>query len=418
MNDTNKNRSKPNRKGLVNRRRFIAGAAGTALSFTIVQPESVRGTQANSKLKLGLIGCGGRGTWIAELFQNHGGYEITAAADYFQDRVTAFGDKFNVPASSRFTTLSGYLRLLEQKLDAVAIESPPYFHPEQAAAAVDAGCHTYLAKPVAVDVAGCRLIAETGRNASQKKLCFLVDFQTRADQLYREALKRTHQGAIGTFVFGQASYHADNPWKGQIKYLRDDPNEPESRLRAWGLNQQLSGDIIIEQNIHTIDVMSWIMDKPPISAVATHGRKVRTLGTCSDHFTALFEYPDGVGITFSSRQFNGHGTHPEGIRNRMFGSEGVLETEYGGQVLIRGKNFYHGGQTSDIYKQGAVANIAEFYDSIRKGNFENPTVAPSARSNLVTILARTAAYKAEKIYWDRLLTTAEKFTPDLKGLKK
>jgi predicted dehydrogenase len=147
----------------ITRRRFITGAGATALSFTIVKPKLVRGTAANSKIRLGMIGCGGRGKWIGNLFAEHGGYEIVAAAEYFQDRVNAFGEELNVDPAHRYTGLMGYRRLLEQKVDAVAIESPPYFHPEQAAAAVDAGCHVYVAKPIAVDVPGCHTIARSGR---------------------------------------------------------------------------------------------------------------------------------------------------------------------------------------------------------------------------------------------------------------
>jgi predicted dehydrogenase len=395
----------------------MAGAGASALSFMIVKSQLVRGTEANSKIRLGLIGCGGRGTWIAGLFRDHGGYEIVAAADYFQDKVDAFGEKLGVPPAHRYTGLSGYRRLLEQKVDAVAVESPAYFHPEQAAAAVDARRHVYLAKPIAVDVPGCHLVARSGKRAAAKKLCFLVDFQTRANELYQEAIKRVHDGAIGRFAFGEATYHANETWKHQEEFLKDDPANPRNRLRAWGLDRVLSGDIITEQNIHTLDVASWIMNEPPVSAVGIGGRKVRKLRTCWDFFTLVFEYPNKVGITFNSKQFKGHGS-PGGIRNRMFGSKGVLETEYGGQVLIRGENFYRGGQTADIYKQGAVNNIATFYDSITGARFDNPTVAPSVRSNLVTILGRTAAYAGEKVYWSKLIKSADKWEADLRGLKK
>jgi predicted dehydrogenase len=115
---------------------------------------------------LGIIGCGGRGTWITDLFRKHGGYEITAAADYFPDRAVAFGARMAVPAARLFTGLSGYKRLLASGVDAVAIESPPYFHPEQAAAAVEAGAHVYLAKPAAVDAPGCRSIQESAERAA------------------------------------------------------------------------------------------------------------------------------------------------------------------------------------------------------------------------------------------------------------
>jgi myo-inositol 2-dehydrogenase/D-chiro-inositol 1-dehydrogenase len=400
----------------ITRRRFIAGAGATALSFTVIKPKLVRGTEANSKVDLGLIGCGGRGTWIAELFAQHGGYNVVAVADYFQDRVDGCGGKLGVDKARRYTGLSGYRKLLE-KVDAVAIESPPYFHPHQAADAVDAGCHTYVAKPIAVDAPGCRSIGDSGRKATAKKLCFLIDFQTRADKFYLEALKRVRDGAIGQFVFGEAIYHAGCPFGRMYETWRKAPDDSENRLRAWGLDRILSGDIITEQNIHTLDVMSWIMDQEPVWAVGTGGRTVRPVGTCWDHFAILFEYPNNVGITFSSRQMEGHGPQPEGIRNRMFGSKGILETEYGGQVIIRGENFYRGGRSPGIYKEGAVANIATFHKDITSKNFDNPTVLPSVRSNLITILGRTASYERRKVTWKEIVSSKEKLDANLKGLK-
>jgi myo-inositol 2-dehydrogenase / D-chiro-inositol 1-dehydrogenase len=401
------------------RRGFLAGAGAgaAAVGLTILRPELVKGYQANEKVNLGCIGCGGRGTWIAELFQKHGGYNIAAVADYFQDRVDEFGKKLNVKAEARYTGLDGYKRLLEQKLDAVVIESPPYFHPEQAAAGIEAGKHVYLAKPIAVDVPGCKTVEESGKKATSKGLCFLVDFQTRADQFYIGAIQRVHEGAIGKFAFGESTYHADNPWVGQVAYAKEAETNPESRLRAWGLDNVLSGDIITEQNIHTIDVASWIMGQPPVCAFGTGGRKVRDFGTCWDTFSVTFKYPDNVGIAFSSRQFPGHGTQPEGILNRMFGTEGVLETSYGGKTLIRGNNFWRGGESPKIYEEGAVTNIATFHKSILAKDCANSTVPESVRSNLVTILGRTAAYRGEIVYLDKLVASDEKLQPNLKGLK-
>ena len=135
------------------RREFLTTAAAIGAPL-LVSPRAARGSEANSRLTLGVIGCGGRGTWIADLFQKHGGYEVRAAADYFQDRVDEFGGKFQVAPQRRYTGLQGYRRLLESDVDAVVIESPPWFHPGQARDAVAAGKHVYLAKPVAVDVPG------------------------------------------------------------------------------------------------------------------------------------------------------------------------------------------------------------------------------------------------------------------------
>ena len=400
----------------LSRRRFLADAGAAAVAFSVVRPELVRGTDANAKVDLGIIGCGGRGSWIADLFLKHGGYNLVALADYFPERVQGLGDKVSVPAERRFTGLSGYRRLLEHKLDAVAIISPPFFHPQQAADAVAAGKHVYLAKPVAVDVPGCKTVKDTGAKATSSRLCVLVDFQTRVNELYAEAIRRVHDGAIGRFAFGEASYHAEDPFEAQAPFAR--ANDPEGRLRAWGLSRELSGDIITEQNIHTLDVASWIMGRPPLSAYGTGGRKARDVGNCWDTFSVLFQYPDHVAITFNSRQFKGHGTRPEGIRNRMFGSQGVLETEYGGQVLIRGQQFYRGGQTPTIYQQGAVTNIARFHESIQQANYANDSVAESVQSNLLTILGRTAAYTGSPVTWDAVLRSDERLVPDLKGLRE
>jgi myo-inositol 2-dehydrogenase / D-chiro-inositol 1-dehydrogenase len=407
--------SNSSRAAGVSRRRFLANAGSAAVAFSAVKPDAVRASIAGPKVKLGIIGCGGRGRWIADLFSKHGGYEIVGLADYFGDRVDALGDKIGIPPAHRYTGLSGYRRLLDEKPDAVAIESPPFFHPTQAADAIAAGIHVYLAKPVAVDVPGCLNIQESANKATASKLCFLVDFQTRANDLFIEALRRVHDGAIGRFAFGEATYHAEDPFEDKAQYAR--AGDPEGLLRAWGLSRELSGDIITEQNIHTLDVTSWIMGQPPLLAYGSGGRKVRDVGSCFDTFSVVFRYADNVGITFSSRQFNGQGTRPEGIRNRMFGSDGVLETEYGGQVLVRGKQFYRGGDTSSIYEQGAVTNIATFYDAIQRRDFRNATVGESVRSTLVTILGRTAAYENRVVAWDDILRSDERLEPNLKGLK-
>ena len=163
-----------------NRRTFMSGAVAGAV--IALEPSVVFGTQANSKIELGLIGCGGRGNWIAKLFNDTGKYRFVSCADYFEDKARACASKLQIAPERCHSGLSGYRSLLQGKLDAVVIESPPYFHPEQAAAAVDAGKHVFLAKPVAIDVPGCRSIGDSGKKATLQKQVFLVDFQTRAHQ--------------------------------------------------------------------------------------------------------------------------------------------------------------------------------------------------------------------------------------------
>lgn len=398
----------------ITRRRFLAGTGASFLAFTILKPELARAAEANSKINIGLIGCGNRGKWIAGLFKKHGGFNLVAVADYFQDHVDAVGDQFQVEAAQRFSGLGGYRRLLEQKLDAVVIESPPYFHPEQAAAAVEAGKHVYVAKPIAVDVPGCLGIGASGRAATAKKLCFLVDFQTRANKLYQEAVKAVHGGEIGKIVSVEANYHCGATWDHMDQLLRKDPNNPEVRLRAWGVDRVLSGDVITEQNIHALDVACWMLDAEPIQACGTGGRKREFVGDCWDHFAVIYYFPNDLVLSFNSHQ-SGYGY--DDIMCRVYGLKGTADTHYFGNVTVKAKEFRSDAQVGNLYSDGVETNIATFHDSITRGNWANPTVAPSVRSNLTTILGRMAAYKNGMVAWQEMMQAKEKFTADFKGLK-
>jgi predicted dehydrogenase len=395
------------------RREFLATAAvvGTPL---LVSPRTAFGSEASSRLTLGMIGCGGRGTWIADLFRRHGGFEVKAAADYFEDRLAEFAGKIPVPAERRFSGLQGYRRVLEQGTDAVAIESPPYFHPTQAKDAVDAGKHVFLAKPVAVDVPGCRMVEESARKATEKGLAFLVDFQTRTDPLYREAVKRAQYGDIGRIVCGEATYACGPTFVEQAKWLEEKPGDPEVRLRAWGLDRALSGDVITEQNIHALDVATWVLDAAPLHAVGTGGRKARTAGTCFDHFSVIFTFPRDIVVTFNSKQL---GDGWDDICCRMYGTDGTLDSHYFGDVSIRGRLPYRGGTIPNLYEDGAIANIAAFHDAITRGDWSNPTVAPSVRSTLTTILGRAAAWRGGRVSWEEMMSAAEPLEADLSGLR-
>ncbi|MDD2597599.1 MAG: Gfo/Idh/MocA family oxidoreductase [Kiritimatiellae bacterium] len=399
------------------RRHFVTamGAVGMA-SPLLAQVEKAEAAApeislTGPKVKVAVVGCGGRGQFMAKLFQQHGGYEIYAVTDYFQAKAESAGKTFNVPQERCFSGLDGYKRALETKPEMVAIMSPPYFHPRQAAAAVDAGAHTYVAKPIAVDVPGCRSIEASAELAGRKKLCFLVDFQTRSTAFYQEAIKRVHAGAIGDLVFGEVYYHCERLGK---KSATDDG---DGRISNWVFDKALSGDIITEQNIHCLDVMNWVCQTPPLSAYGTGGRKVRVdVGDCWDHFALHYKYPNNVGMVFTSRQFDGHGTQPDGIVCRVMGSKGVLETAYGGTVMIRGQNFYRGGSTPQIYRDGAFNNVIAFYDAIKKGDHANPTVAPSVQSCIITIMGRKAAYTGDIVTWDQIINDTERLDGRLTGL--
>src|ERR1039458_49504 len=222
-----------NNRPQIPRRAFLASAA-TATAITVLKPSLVFGAEANSVLEIGLIGCGGRGSWIANLFADSGKYRLVACADYFQDKADAVGDKFKIETSRRHTGLSGYKRLLESKLAAVVIETPPYFHPQHAADAVDAGKHVYLAKPIAVDAPGCQTIAEAGRRATAKKQVFLVDFQTRADAQFRDAVGQVHKGAIEMGYCWRRLRRGG--WRG--RWLRGDAVRTPSKHAAPGRDRK------------------------------------------------------------------------------------------------------------------------------------------------------------------------------------
>ncbi len=391
----------------LDRRTFVAGMGAAGLIATT--PALALGSQANSKLELGLIGCGGRGNWLTKLFQDTGKYQWVACADYYQDRVDATGERLGIGAGRRYSGLSGYKRLLDSKLDAVVIETPPYFHPQQAAAAVEAGKHVFLAKPIAVDVPGCLSIAESGKRATQNKQVFLVDFQTCANELYREALRRVRAGEIGKLVLGEAHY----PWAGGGRGPA--PTSPEEQLRNWYYVLPLSGDFIVEQAIHTLDVATWIADADPVRATGTGGRALRPEGSIWDHFAVNYEFASGLVMSFTAIQ-SIPGVKDE-IRCRVFGADGVIDTDYFGDVWIKGTKPYEGGSTGNLYTTGAVTNIEEFYEAVTKGDCENATVVPSVRSNLTAVMGRIAGYRHGEVKWDEMISSADRLEPNLKGLK-
>ena len=393
------------------RRQFLTTASAASIAAL-----SSAQNQGAPPIRLGLIGCGGRGSMIADMAKATGLFSIAGAADYFQDRVAGFATKFGLPEARCFTGLDGYRRLFAADgLDAVAIESPPYFHPLQTLDAIKAGLHVYLAKPVAVDEAGCRIIEEAAKLAGEKKRVILVDFQTRAVEPFRKAIARVHEGVIGDISHGQAIYES-----GRLNPHNGGETPAEKRLRNWVFDIALSGDIITEQNIHTLDVMGWILGQAPLSATGLASRKGRTdIGDCHDHFSVLFDFPGQVGIQFQSRQFGGWG-EPSGIINRVFGSKGTIFAEYGGKVRLRGEEGVNmnAGDTPGIYRDGVNVNLAEFSRAIHAGDTANSTVAPSVLSNRITLLGRlAAARRGQLVKWEDALADAKPVDGKLDGLK-
>lgn len=375
----------------MDRRDFIK-KAGVYSGIMALPAASVTGSQVNSKIALGLIGCGGRGRWLSNMFEKEANSKIVAVQDLFEDRLNSAGNSFKVPESKRYKGFERYQDLLGNDLDGVLVVSPPYCHPEQGMAAVKAGKHVLMAKPVAVDVPGCKTIRAAADRA-KGKVSFWVDFQTRADPTYQEAVRRVQKDkAIGFPVSGQVYYVA-----GRIRPQRmPNASQQELRLRNWVFDKALSGDIIVEQNIHVIDVANWILGAPPVAAYGTGGRKARTdVGDCWDHFLVTFYYPDDVRIAFSSGQYlKGYSD----LCARVYGNKGTIDTHYRGQVSITGDHPWPGKSTGGLFHSGALNNAKKFVQSIESGRPIN-NGHEAADSTQTCVLGRTAAYQRKEVTW-------------------
>ena len=370
---------------------------------------------AGPKIKVGFVGCGGRGGFVAELFREDGGFEAAAAMDYFPDRVQAFGDKFGVPAEKRFSALGGFDRLLESGIDAVAIHSPAWFHPDQCARAIAAGKHVFVAKPVAVDVPGTQSIETTARLATEKNLVMLVDVQCRGNAVFQQALQKVRDGAMGSLTYGECLYEF-----GTLAPQVAEEKSPEDTLRNWVQHKHLSGDIIVEQNIHSLDIVAWAFGAP-VSATGTGGRRVKQgPGDSSDHYNVLFEFKDGGSVAFLSRQYNAWGAPGLVIRNRFFGTTGALETEFGGMVNFRAEaasGHFFRGRTDNLYKEGSVQNVRVFRESIRSGSCANPTVPEAVLTTRLCLFGRMAAEQKRTVRWEEILADPRRAAFDTSALK-
>ena len=396
----------------MNRRTLLSASA--AAGITVLASTSAPAQAAGRKIKVGFAGCGGRGGFVADIFREDGGYEFTAAADYFEDRVSAFGEKFGVPADKRFTGLDGFKKMLASGIDAVAIHTPAYFHPEQSALALEAGKHVFVAKPVAVDVPGSLTIGELGKKAAAQKLVMLVDFQSRGNAVFTEALTRVKSGAMGELTYGECIYEF-----GELPAQVPDEKTAEDCLKNWVQHKSLSGDICVEQNIHSLDITAWAWG-PPVRATGFGSRRVKTgPGDTSDHYNVLFEYAGGGSVAFMSRQYNAWGAPGLVIRNRHFGTKGALETEFGGLVNLRAEDSskVFRGKTEGLYKEGSVQQVRIFRENILAGKYDNATVPNAVETNLLCLFARFAAEKKRTVTWEELLKDTTKAAPDLSGLK-
>ena len=407
----------------ISRRRFVT-TAGLVTGALVFKPSLVKGSQANSAIRIGLLGCGGRGTVVANAFVNNAANNcrIVAIADLFDDQLQKAKKYWDeIAVAKGYSAIDPKLVFLGPKAyeqiasctqcDVIIISSPDYFHVQHLEAVVDAGKHCYCEKPAGVDVESCRKFIEIGERATGK-LSLEVGFEVRQAPCFSEVIDRIHKGAIGRISHGMLHYHAS-----AIEYPEYPNASPlERRIRQFYWDRVLSGDTIVDQHIHVIDMANWVMGAHPIKAMGTGGRKVRQdASNVWDNWSVSFTYPGDVNMSLSSVQFGGFWD----VGVRFIGDQGMGESNYNGLGRITGKEPWsvsalkEGGDFSTAGTFDGLGNAdtlktASFTESIRSGNFHNQS-REGAESALSAILGRMAAYSGEEVTWDEMMASNQSY---------
>jgi predicted dehydrogenase len=413
----------------MNRRKFL-GISTAAAGFLILQSRTAFGFQANSAVRYALLGCGKRGTAVATSFAKNTGIRLVALADIFPDQLAkakAHFDELNAtlgqPAIDPKMMYRGHTAFQQlaasPDVDAIQISTPPFFHVEHLDGVVSAGKHAYCEKPVGVDIAQTVKALEVAKRVDGK-VSIDVGFQVRSAPPFAEVVRRIHAGDIGGIAAISAHYNA--PAASYVDRPRISADE--RRLRDWLWDRTLSGDILLEQNIHVIDVCNWIMGAHPTSAVGKSSRKVvQNFGNTSDNYEVIFTYPGGVEMSFSSTQFGTDGFFD--VAERIFGSAGIADAPYSGPVQISGQKpwkwvdddpaqavpgkFAADGAFTNNLRLADTMKDRGFIESITSGRFHNQIVdgVASARS---CMLGRKAAETGHEVMWDALLQDSEAYS--------
>ena len=385
-----------NPKKNISRRKFVrtTAVAGAAAAFTIVKPESVRGTAANDAVSLVWVGLGGRGTADAKGL-TVAGARIVGLADLFQEKVDLARKTYtSVPDSSCFTGFDAYKRVMELKAEGAMLVTPPGFRPEQFSAAVETGKHVFMEKPIAVDTFGCHSVLATGEEAKAKKLSVVVGLQRRYSKSYAEAQRRIAAGALGTIVSGRGFYLTSDVWEGRTWPRSDFPTELHWMAKNWYYFRSLSGDLITEQNIHNLDACNWVLGGHPLRCVGYGGRKWRKyIGDIYDHFNVTFEYQEGVHLTFMSGQFSTIHDSSE----QILGTDGMFFNGGRDTMKIEGKNPWDAAPGDDANKNEYEAFLASLKEGAPRADTQH-----AVDGTFVTILGREAAYRRKEMEWDEL----------------
>ena len=403
--------------GKTNRRLFLksTGAAviGGTLPFAAGQARPYVGSVANT-LKVGLVGCGGRGTGAAvQALAADPDVELTAMGDVFSDRLEASfaaimeeqPQKVKVDKSRKFVGFDAYKRVIESGVDMVILATPPAFRPEHLVAAVNAGKHIFCEKPVAVDAPGVRKVLDAVRKAKDKNLSLVSGFTFRYYAPKRAFFGKVLDGAIGEVKTVSSTRNGGELW---YKPREAGWTDMEYQMRNWYYQNWLSGDYIVEMIVHSLDMMSWAMgDRMPVKATGSGGRQARVdpkYGNIYDHFAIEYEYANGArGFSFSRQQ--------QGCSNRntveVAGAEGNGFVNAGRDVRLAGKtNWRYEGEDNDPYQ----TQHDELFASIRKGKPMNDGER-MANSTMLAILSRMVGYSGQTITWAEAINSNQTLGP-------
>jgi len=372
--------------------------------------------QGSDRLRVGLIGCGGRGTGAAmDNLSAAPNVVLVALGDLFPDRLNgcrdrlkeraqkdkAFAEKCKVTDDHCFSGFDAYKQVIASDVDLVILATPPGFRPIHLKAAVEAGKHVFMEKPVAVDAPGVRSVIQSADLAAQKGLGIVAGTQRRHHAGYVETMKRIHDGAIGEIVAAQCYWNQGGLWSVERQPSMSDM---EWQIRNWLYFTWLSGDHIVEQHIHNLDVINWAMQAHPVRALGMGGRQSRTapvFGHIFDHFTVEYEYPNGARVLSMCRQIDGTAFR---VAERIVGTKGYSNAS----SFIRGQHPWRFEAQKPIFEY--VQEHTDLIESIRTGKPLNEG-RQIAESTLTAIMGRMSAYTGQEVTWEQALNSQENLLP-------
>jgi len=386
---------------------------------TYYSPELPNKAPDGRPLKAGLIGCGGRGTGAANDFLSAAnGVTITALGDVFKDQVDRAAlalekRNINIPENMRFSGLDAYKQVIDSGVDIVLVATPPYFRPMQFKYAVEKGVHCFLEKPLFVDPTGYRSALLSARQAKEKNLCVFVGTQRNHTRKYIAAYRQVMDGMIGEITGGVVFWNGTVPW---TRLPQPGMSDGEGLLRNWVNMIWLSGDHIVEQHVHNLDVFRWFTGLRPISAEGVGSRQRRPSGDMFDNFSIDFTMENGMHVHSMCRQIAGTNQHQNEF---IQGTKGSLTIAEGGKSPAEIRDLsgnliwsYDLAAESEKYEQNApmVLEHIAMIDHIRAGK-QKEQASELAISNMMAVMGREAAYTGRLIKWDEIIASDMDLTP-------